>query len=249
MSPKKKRDAVVVVCVQEQLEDGSKMDLGAIQGEDLKFLHQAFISDTISNALAVQEVDIRLYSVDKPERSRFVGIINDYLSNRLTGKLAEAYRDRFKSFSVPAERWGVRIEGIFADCFKAGYRRVLVLGSRTPTVRTPMIVTALKVLQQSDSVFGPTPEGRYYVIGMSGGARIKLSEFDWKSPTIYNDVARAFDAHDLSWSELDIWYAVESPEDLEMMVRDINQYRFEGDETTARETELALERLLNKLET
>jgi hypothetical protein len=34
---------------------------------------------------------------------------------------------------------------------------------------------------------------------------------------------------------------------LEIMVRDINQFRFEGDEKTARETEIVMERILTKL--
>ena len=77
---------------------------------------------------------------------------------------------------------------------------------------------------------------------------IDLSEFDWKSPSIYSEVAAALDAKKVTWSELDIWYAVENLDDLELMARDINQYRFEGDEKTAQETEIVMERLLNKLE-
>ena len=68
-----------------------------------------------------------------------------------------------------------------------------------------------KLLQQSDAVFGPTPEGRYYTIGMSGSDHINLADFDWKSPSIYSEVASAFTEKGLSWSELEIWYAVESP--------------------------------------
>jgi hypothetical protein len=60
-------------------------------------------------------------------------------------------------------------------------------------------------------------------------------------------VAEAFTEKHLAWSELEIWYAVETPEDLEIMVRDINQFRFEGDETTARETEIVMERILARL--
>jgi hypothetical protein len=83
---------------------------------------------------------------------------------------------------------------------------------------------------------------------MSGSSRIDLSAFDWKSPSIYSEVSQAFDTEKLSWSELEIWYAVEGLEELEMMARDINQYRFEGDEETARETEIVMERLLDRLE-
>ena len=81
---------------------------------------------------------------------------------------------------------------------------------------------------------------------MSGTYQISLAEFDWKSPSIYSQVAEAFTNKNLAWSELEIWYAVETPEELEIMVRDINQFRFEGDENTARETELVMERILTK---
>ena len=250
MPPKKKGKAetVVAICVQEPLEDGSSMELGAIQGDDLKFLHQAFITDTLNNVLSVDSSDVRLYSIDIPERKRFVSIVTDYVASKLKGKKAEAYRARFSRHEQPHDRWGIRLQSVFDDCFKAGYKNVLVLGSRTPTITSAMIITCLKMLKNLDAVFGPTPEGRYYAIGLSKALGIDLSEFDWKSPSIYSEVAAALDAKEVTWSELDIWYAVENLDELEMMARDINQYRFEGDESTARETEIVMERLLNKLE-
>ena len=51
MARTKKSDSVIAVCIQEPTEDGSQMELGAIQGDSLRFLHQAFITDTINQAL------------------------------------------------------------------------------------------------------------------------------------------------------------------------------------------------------
>ncbi len=247
MPPKKKNNSVIAICIQEPFEDGSCMDLGSIKDDDLRFLHQAFITDTITNALDLAGTDLRLCYIDDVDRKRFVTIIGEYLQKKLSGKRATALRDEFSQMELPKDRWGVRIEHVFADCFAEGYQSVLVIGSRTPTITSAMMKTALNTLKESDAVFGPTPEGRYYVIGMSSAPRINLSDFDWKSPSIYSEVAEAFTEKDLAWSELEIWYAVETTDDLEIMVRDINQYRFEGDETTARETEIVMERLLAKL--
>lgn len=247
MTGQKKNSSVIAVCIQEPFEDGSNMDLGSIKGDDLRFLHQAFISDTITHALDIEMADTRLYYIDDSDRKRFVQIIYDYLQKKLTGQKAEAFEKRFSKFELPNERWGVRIEHIFTECFKAGYDNVLLVGSRTPTIRSQMLRAALGKLEHSDAVFGPTPEGRYYIIGMSGGAHIPLSDFDWKSPTIYSEVVEALTTKGLAWSEQEIWYAVETTGELEMMVRDINQYRYEGDETTAIETEKVMERLLAKL--
>ncbi len=248
MVSKKKKDAVIAICIQEPEEDGSSMDFGPIQGDNVRFLHQAFISDTIVNAGSVEEADVRLYYVDSAERKKLIGIITDYLSKKLKDESSDFFKSRFQQFELPKERWGLRIERVFKDCFEQGYKHVLVVGSRTPTISADAFMVALRMLRESDAVFGPTPEGRYYVIGMSGSYKISLSEFDWKSAKIYSEVSDAFSEEDLAWSELEIWYCVETSDDLEMMIRDINQFRFEGDELTAHETEKVMERILTKLE-
>ncbi|MBU0983114.1 MAG: DUF2064 domain-containing protein [candidate division Zixibacteria bacterium] len=248
MASSKTDKSIIAICIQELTEDGSTMDLGAIKGDGLRFFHQAFITDTIMNALNVPDCDIRLYYIENPERQRLVALITDYLKSKLKGKQAKEFETRFSSHAMEKERWGLRLDKIFRECFSQGYRKVLLSGSRTPTMTTKMYKTALRMLEQSDAVFGPTPEGRYYHIGMSGKYNFDLAGFDWKSPKIYSEVANAFTEKKLSWSELEIWYAVESVEELELMARDINQYRFEGDETTGLETEKVMERLLSKLE-
>lgn len=248
MPSAKKNDAVIVICIQEPFEDGSSMDFGAIKGDEVRFLHQAFITDTLSSALEIENTDVRLLCVESDERNKLVKIVLDYLGKKLTGKKAIAFKQRFESGNMSLERWGIRIEKVFQGCFKDGYKNVIVVGSRTPTVTAAQLRTALKMLRDSDAVFGPTPEGRYYLIGMSDSYRIMLSDFDWKSPDIYREVKQAFDAKKLVCTELEIWYAVEKSDDLETLARDINQYRFEGDDVTARETELVLERILTRLE-
>lgn len=247
MSPKKKSGSVIAICIQEPFEDGSKMDFGLIKGDDLRFLHQAFITDTINCAFNVKDADVRLYHIDGPDRKRFMKIVLDYLKKKSTGVEEEALKKRFKVCELSNDRWGIRVEEVFSDCFKQGYERVLVVGSRTPTQNTAMLKSALDKLSEADAVFGPTPEGRYYSIGMSHEYHIKLSDFDWKSPTIYSEVVEALKKKDLAWAELEIWYAVERSDDLNIMVRDINQLRFEGDEKTAVETEKVMERILAKM--
>lgn len=248
MGSKKKSKSVIAVCIQEPKEDGSIMDFGPIEGDNLRFLHQAFITDTIINASAVDNADIRLYYINQPDRKRLVKIVTEYLTKRSEGKKGEQFKSRFKTVELEKQRWGIRIHQIFHDCFEDGYEHVLLIGSRTPTIRANMFDTALKMLTKSDAVFGPTPDGRYYIIGMSGSYRTNLSDFDWKSPAIYSEVADSFTEKSLAWSELEIWYCVENTDEIEMMIRDINQFRYEGDEQTARETEKVLERILARLE-
>ncbi|MBI5266409.1 MAG: DUF2064 domain-containing protein [candidate division Zixibacteria bacterium] len=243
MSPKKKHESVIAICIQEPTEDGSCMNMGAIRGDDLRILNEAFVVDTVRNALGVDGIDVRLYHNDLPDQRHAAKHAVE-----TAAEAGKAENGRFMLRERTRERWGTRIEGVFRDCFDSGYKHVLVFGNRTPTITSAMMATALRMLKESDAVFGPTPDGRYYVIGMSGSMQIDLSGFDWKSPHIYSDVAHAFTKKKLSWSELEIWYAIENVDDLEIMARDINQYRFEGDDDTARNAEDVMERLIAKLE-
>ena len=248
MPQTKKNKTAIVVCIQEPQEDGSSMDFGVIDGDNLRFLHQAFITDTIMSASTFDNTDVCLYYIDNPERKKLVKIISDYVTKQTKDVEPTFAKERFHKIKLEKDRWGVRIEKIFNNCFNEGYKNVLVIGSRTPTVSSEMIGSALQLLENSDAVFGPTPEGRYYMIGMAGKQHLPLSSFNWKLPTIYHDVSSALDEKNLKWSELDIWYCVEQTEELEMAIRDINQYRLQGDEVTAHETEIVLERIFSKLE-
>ncbi len=243
---KNKKDTVLVLCIQEIKEDGSEINIEDLfRPEDIEFLHHAFITDTIENIFNISNVDHRLFFAGEKRTEKSVKTILKYLKSKLKGKKAQAL-EQMEIFSIEPARWGLKMENVFQKCFDDGYKHVLFIGSRTPTLKPDMIKTALKLLKRSDAVFGPTVEGRYYLLGMSYKYHVQLSSFDWRSPSIYSEVAGHFREKGLSWTEMDIWYAVEHREDLEYLVRDINQYRLEGDESSAKETELVLERILNR---
>jgi hypothetical protein len=247
MTSAPKNDAVLAICIQEVTEDGSELFIGdTFSNEDIKNLHYAFIADTLVNVIDMKGVDLRLFCADLPESRKTIQTIIGNVSKRLKGRKAETLSNCLKIVPLPVERWGLKMEATFKKCFNDGYQHVLLIGSRTPTLKDNLLKMALKLLKKSDAVFGPTVEGRYYLIGMSGDYRVQLSSFDWCSPNIYAEVANSFREKGLSWSEMEIWYAVEHPEDLEYLVRDINQYRLEEDEESAKETEIVLERILNR---
>jgi glycosyltransferase A (GT-A) superfamily protein (DUF2064 family) len=246
MLKSKKNDSVLVICVQEVVEDGSEMNIGVnFNSEEIDFLHHAFIADTLTNVLDLPSVDFQLFYSDLPNTKNSVKTIIEYLSRKLKGKKSKLLTNGLIITPLPAERWGIRMDMIFQQCFSDGYQHVLLVGSRTPSLNSKMLKQAMRLLKKSDAIFGPTVEGRYYLLGMSEKYHFDLSAFDWKSPNIYSEVAEHFREKGLSWTELELWYAVEHEEDLEYLVRDINQYRLEGDEICAKETEKVLERILN----
>lgn len=226
------------------------MNLGnQLSEEDVLYLHQAFIADSINNALMLPNVDIKLYYSPIPQTRKAVETILRYLRGRLKGKERTALESsRFQVEELGPGRWGWKMDESFRRCFDQGYSKVVFIGSRTPTLTQEMIAGAFDILDAKDVVFGPTVEGRYYMIGFAKNYQIALADFDWRSPNIYSEVASFIDKLGLSWQENDIWYAVEHPEDVEYLARDINHFRLTGDEETARETEKVLERILSRLQ-
>jgi hypothetical protein len=248
MAAQKKNSIALIICIQETAEDGSSMHLGnQLSTDDVSYLHQAFIADSINNALRLSKVDIKLYFSPKSKTRQSVETILKYMKGRLKGKRrAVLDSERFEVGELSPGRWGLKMDESFRHCFDQGYEMVLFIGSRTPTLTHEMINSAIKILKKKDVVFGPTVEGRYYMIGFAHDYHIKLADFDWKAANIYSRVAAHIEELGLSWQETEIWYAVEHPEDMEYLARDINHFRITGDEETARETEKVLERILNR---
>jgi hypothetical protein len=251
MNTERKHKSALVICIQEPEEDGSSLDLGErITSRELSYLHQAFVCDTIINMLALKACDLKLYYSPLAKTRKAVETILTYLQSKLKGKRRAALDSMLtETAELSAGRWGVKIHESFKRCFEQGYERVIFLGSRTPTVTPRMVTAAFKVLKKKDIVCGPTIEGRYYMIGFAGSYTVPLDKFDWKSSTIYSEVASYFEEQKLAWEETGIWYAVEHPEAIEFLARDINQYRLTGDEVTARESEKVLERILDRIDT
>ncbi len=247
MPPKKMNQSVLALCIQEVIEDGSELNIGDnFNSEEIDFLHHAFIADSIINMFDLTLTDFRLFYADIPRTKKSIDTIINYLADKLKGKKARLLIDGLKISPLPPERWGIKMQTVFKKGFDDGYKHVLLFGSRTPTLKADKLKLALKLLKKSDAVFGPTVEGRYYLIGMTDKCHVDLSAFNWRSPKIFSEVSNHFRDQGLSWSEMELWYAVEHNEDLEYLVRDINQFRLEGDEISAKETEMVLGRILNR---
>ncbi|MFH1700371.1 MAG: DUF2064 domain-containing protein [Candidatus Zixiibacteriota bacterium] len=249
MMSKTNNDTAHVICIQEVQEDGSSMNLGnQLTRDEISFLHQAFIADSINNALTIPGVDIKLFYSPKAKTEKSVQTIIQYLKGKLTGDKKSILVDgRIEISALNPGRWGVKMDESFERCFRQGYKKVVFIGSRTPTLTNNIIEKAMRILDSCDVVFGPTVEGRYYMVGVKGSYPIQFQSFDWKALDIFSQVSMRLDELGVSWQESEIWYAVEHPENIEYLARDINQYRLVGDEETARETEKVLERILERL--
>jgi rSAM/selenodomain-associated transferase 1 len=82
---------------------------------------------------------------------------------------------------------GLRMENAFAESFREGVRRVVVIGSDCPGVGTQDIERSWAKLASSDVVLGPALDGGYWLIGLNKPRPILFKDICWSTPHVLNE--------------------------------------------------------------
>ena len=62
---------------------------------------------------------------------------------------------------------GMRMKNAFEEAFNQGYKRVVLVGSDIPDLTFKIIDSAFDELENHKTVFGPSEEGGYYLVGLN----------------------------------------------------------------------------------
>lgn len=62
--------------------------------------------------------------------------------------------------------WAARQAALFRDCEEAGEGTVVLAATDSPQLTSARVLEAFAALEHADAVFGPTPDGGYYLVGM-----------------------------------------------------------------------------------
>ena len=109
---------------------------------------------------------------------------------------------------------GDRMSAAIRSAFKAGARRVLVIGTDCVELQTQHLEAAFQLLNSSDVVIGPAVDGGYYLIGLREPREALFVDVDWGSSRVMQQtVQKAADAN-LSVARLPTLADVDYAEDL-----------------------------------
>jgi glycosyltransferase A (GT-A) superfamily protein (DUF2064 family) len=220
----------------------------ALESSDANALYRAFLEDTIHACLNAGRFEVVISYPQGPTKK----IVTEAIANLrtlVTGKnlirldnatewlWEQSHKDISKDMSEVVKR-----------CFDMGYNGVLLVDCVTPTISRRMLHNACNALHRKDMVFGPTLEGSFYLLGMKRMIPELFDKMDWSdNDGIYSRLVEVVSEYGLDWEELEIWYNLRQPGDLEFLARDINAFRIAGDEKSAIRTEAMLAALINKL--
>ena len=120
---------------------------------------------------------------------------------------------------------GTRMGAYFEDCFKAGFQRVLLLGTDSPNVPLPHIERAFQLLEARRLVLGPTEDGGYYLVGARSKIPPIFEAMPWSTPRLWPATLRQLETigwqRDVDYELLPPWYDIDTISDLKRLYREL----------------------------
>jgi len=248
MSYSKKNNALIIFIDDDNREQVQRQFEGSLGQDQQKILYRAFVEDTIANCLNLHNVSIRVCCT----KGATTRLVNDVVSSIESSLNPEQKRNlkssNFRVLESSGNSIGKRVARCFRAAFEDGHPAVALIGCVTPTLDQQVILNAFNLMSKMDLVIGPTHEGSYYLLAMSRHIPELLDEAKWDGGgEIYSQLVAICRNHSFTWQELDLWYDLRNPEDLEFLVTDINHFRLVGDEESASRTERVLGEILKDL--
>jgi len=121
---------------------------------------------------------------------------------------------------------GERMKNAFQERIKEGYRRVVIIGSDSPSLPAAHIEKALA--SDKDVVIGPSADGGYYLIGMGPKLVDVFAGVAWGSDAVLAQTLDRLRSTDCSLELLPPWYDVDRPEDLKFLKAHLGLMQYAG---------------------
>jgi len=196
----KNKDNAVILFARDPILGQVKTRLSpSLDDETILKLYTCFVEDSLEK---IRQVD---------NAKCFVGISPDNHSGFFEGIESLG----INLFTQQGKDLGDKMRQAFVDRFAEGYKRVVIIGSDSPSLPVSYINKALA--SEKDLVLGPSTDGGYYLIAMSGKVSEVFSGVAWGTKHVLDETLKKIKGERASLELLPIWYDVDSPDDLKFL--------------------------------
>lgn len=109
---------------------------------------------------------------------------------------------------------GLRMHKAFDRAFKAGSRRVIIVGSDCPELSAGIVEMGLGLLGEHDLVLGPAADGGYYLIGLRRSRQWLFDDIEWGGTAVLADTMMRAKKKGLTVALLEELNDLDRPDDL-----------------------------------
>ena len=197
---KNKKDNAVILFARDPILGQVKTRLSSsFDDETILRLYTCFVEDSLGKIRQVDNADC------------FVGISPSNISGFFNG--IEDSDTRL--FIQQGKDLGDKMRQAFVDRFSDGYKKVVIIGSDSPSLPVSYINQALN--SDKDLMLGPSTDGGYYLIAMTGKVSEVFDGIAWGTEQVLDETLNRVKKAGVSLELLPVWYDVDFPEDLKFL--------------------------------
>ena len=136
------------------------------------------------------------------------------------------------------QRMSLFFQNAFADSVDSAgsATRVLLIGSDCPEVTPEICQNAFAALDDHDVVLGPTEDGGYYLVGMSGKFHDVFGEITFSTTSVLQDTIDKMTRDGVSYFKLKPLNDIDEIDDLERFMKTLHQQCQSGSATLAQQS-------------
>jgi len=207
----KNKDNAVILFARDPILGQVKTRLRpSLDDETILKLYTCFVEDSLEKIRQVGNVEC------------FVGIFPDNHS----GFFEKIENFGMSLFVQRGKDLGDKMRQAFVDRFAEGYKKVVIIGSDSPSLPVSYINKALA--SEKDLVLGPSTDGGYYLIAMSGKVSEVFSGVAWGTKNVLDETLEKIKGTGISLELLPVWYDVDSPDDLKFLKTHLELITYSG---------------------
>lgn len=166
------------------------------------------IGDEKALAIYVQLLDYTAKFSKKVSADVFI-----YSTDRLTDK--QRWESAKTYFRIQSKGdLGDKMHNAIQDVLRAGYSKVIVVGSDCAEINSEDIEQAFQQLGTHDLTLGPALDGGYYLIGMKVVNPTLFKEITWSRASVFKETISKIESENLSYSLLEVKSDIDVEEDL-----------------------------------
>lgn len=109
---------------------------------------------------------------------------------------------------------GKRMQHAFEEAFRAGYQKVVIIGTDCSSLETAILQAAYQLLDEQQVVIGPARDGGYYLLGMSQFYPDLFEDKQWSTPSVCKETIQQLEQWNVSYEMLPVLNDIDTEEDL-----------------------------------
>jgi rSAM/selenodomain-associated transferase 1 len=166
-------------------------------------IYKSFVRKTLSTCLRVRGADKFMGCTPTKDDNFFHRLVRTH---------------NIKCFNQKGKGLKDRIINAFEDCFKDGYKEIVLVGSDSPTIPLEYLKKAFSELRRHDIVVGPCCDSGLYLIGVKGRKALGiLRNIQLETGKDVSILLKKVNASHVNFFMLPFWYDVDTMEDLNFL--------------------------------